>query len=263
MDRNRHKLWEAWRRRLNQAGFAFLFPFFIFYFPFLTAQPVDEPPTVETVFKTMSIGRGDFSGIKVQAKEDEQPVSLSFSQYQRSQPIEYEGPVPIVFFREKPNPDPALPPIRIPVGSVNMNIKNPVKEALFLFLPVAQESDSLLGGDLPGPKYKVYTLDDSLRAFPRDSLIVFNATGANLFGQVVGREMLVPDGATGPFDLSRNFTAAFAIQTRDGPKLVFENVLQFSGEQRVIFMLRPPKRRGSLRIQAFAIPESLDSPPPP
>ena len=235
----------------------------------LSVAQVDEEeaiPTVSVTLKTLSIGRGSFSGILVQAEEGEDPVPLTFSRYQRSAPIEYEGPAEIVFFRQSANPVPDQPPVRTPVGVVSMDPANPVEEALVIFLPLSPEEAggpvvSPLGQGLQPqytPQFKLWVMDDSLEAFPRDSLMVFNATGARLFGSVIGQEMLIPAGATGPFDIGRNFRAAFAIETQDGPKLVFENVLEFSGEKRVIFMLRPPKRRGSLRIQAYAITENLE-----
>jgi len=231
---------------------------------------VDEAeaiPTVSVTLKTLSIGRGNFSGILVQAEEGEDPVPLTFSRYVRGAPVEYEGPADIVFFRQQPNPVPDLPPVRTPVGVVSMDPNNPVEEALVIFYPISAEEaggarPAPIGQDLVAqytPQFKIWVMDDSLEAFPRDSLMVFNATGARLFGSVIGREMVIPAGATGPFGIGRNFTAAFAIETQDGPKLVYENVLEFSGEKRVIFMLRPPKRRGSLRIQAYAITENLEN----
>lgn len=187
----------------------------------------------------------------MQAKEKEEPVVMSFSQYRRSATVEYKGPTPLVFFRQAPNPDPTLPPLRIPVATWAIAPNSRVKEALLFFLPLAQpEAD--------GSLFRIYAMDDSYAAFPRETLMIFNATGARLFGAVVGKEMVFEAGATGPFELNRNTRAAFAVETRDGPKMVYENVLEFAGENRVIFMLRPPKRAGSLRIEAYNIIESLD-----
>ena len=57
-------------------------------------------------------------------------------------------------------------------------------------------------------------------------------------------------------------SSAFAISTKDGPKLVFENNLDYSEQYRVILMLAPPRRQSSIRIQAYSIPEFVEEAPP-
>lgn len=220
----------------------------------LPAQPTDEdePPTVEITIKTMAIGRGDFDGVLLQAEEDADPVALSFSRYRRSDPVEYKGTVPLVFFRQTPNPNPEEPPVRTPVATYSMNPDNPVEDLLLFFLPLPEPDPAT------GFPFKVFGMDDSLAAFPRDSAIIFNATGALLYGRVNGDEQVFRAGASQAFPLGRDFDAAFAVETRDGPKLVFENVLQFSEDLRAIVMLRPPNRARSIRIVSYNIIERLD-----
>ncbi len=228
----------------------FWIPFLLASFPiFLPAQEKEETPTVEISIKTMAIGRGDFDGVLLQAEEDAEPTALTFSRYH---PIEYEGPVPLVFFRQSPNPDPEEPPIRTPVATFPLSLESPVEDLLLFFLPLPEPDPDT------GFPFRVFGMDDSFAAFPRDSAIIFNATGAVLYGRVNRQEQVFRAGASEAFPIGRDFDAAFAVETRDGPKLVFENVIEFSEDLRAIIMLRPPHRARSIRIVSYNIIERLD-----
>lgn len=214
----------------------------------------DQEPEVAVQLKVMRIGRGDFSGIFVQPSERGEPQELSFSRHRRSQAIQYTGPGRIVFFRFAPPPEPDAPPLRLPVAVFEIDLENPVRELLLFFLPVPNPEQRKAGE----PLFQLFGMDDSFEAFPRDTAIIFNATGATLYGQVNRRNQVFSAGASKPFALNRDFNAAFAVETRDGPRLVFENTLEFSEDLRAIVMLRPPSRARSIRIESYNILERLD-----
>lgn len=219
----------------------------------MVAQPAAEDvPEVEMEVKVMSIGRGGFDGILLQSRDQEEPLLMRFSRYRRSEPIRYVGAPDLVFFRLEPSGDPESPWRRRAVASFAVDAGRPVRDLLLFFLPLPEpDADT-------GMVFQVFGMDDSFEAFPRDTAIIFNATGATLYGQVNRRSHIFGAGASGAFSLNRDFNAAFAIETRDGPRLVFENTLEFSEDLRAIVMLRPPRRARSIRIVSYNIIERLD-----
>ena len=216
----------------------------------------DEPPLHQLTIRTLSIGTGDFAGIHLQTGPDADPVELDFNPHRRSAPVQYEGPLPLIFFRKGPPPEPDAPPARIPVAVYPEREADVPEELLLFFLPRAEADPDT------GTLFQVFGMDDSLEAFPRNTLVVFNATGIPLVGKIHEDAFRSRPGASRPFALRRTLYTGFAVETEEGPRIVFENNLEFAPDMRVILMLRPPRRPRSIRFQSYNIIERLDRPPP-
>jgi hypothetical protein len=209
-------------------------------------DPVDN--TVSIVFKTMSVGSGSYDDIYVQSSVDAEPTLLTFNRYNRSKLVTYKGTLPIVFFRLKPNPIQESPPIRIPVARFNMNPDKPIKD-LLLFIFKNPKSGS------NNAEFILYGMDDSKKAFPNNSIVIFNASGIKLHGVIHKEHAEFDLGASKPFKLSKSVYAAFAVKIEDSIRYVYENTLGFSEDTRVIIMVRPPARERSIRFECYQITE--------
>jgi hypothetical protein len=214
--------------------------------------------TVSIEFKTLQIGKGDFGSIHYFIQTGEPSDPLAFRRVQRSGPYSYSGKPTVEFFRIIPKPtveDPNAVSYEV-VGRATVP-KN-WKEVLFFFERI-HESRIPKNNGMP---FKIHMMNDSESAFPPGSLTVFNACGARLVGKLGDKRMQFDHGPSEPVVFrsqnERPFSMAFAVETSDGPKLVFESALEFGGEHRIILMLSPPRREGSLRIQVYNIAEYLE-----
>ncbi|MGE9295435.1 MAG: hypothetical protein ACQKBV_04020 [Puniceicoccales bacterium] len=206
---------------------------------------------VSVDFSVLPVGQGDFDGVKVEAQPG--VVSeLKFRRVQRSSPIQYHGPNPIVFFREVPAPSPEDATAIERVLVARYEVPSGIDEALLFFRAA---------GEPVGSRFSVQGMDDSLEAFPGDSMVAFNATGAPLIARIGEDDHRVRPGANAAVSfrefIDEGIPVGFAVETDDGPKLVFENHLDYAENYRVILMLAPPRRQGSMRLMVYSIPETL------
>lgn len=212
-------------------------------------------------FSTLRVGEGSFGDIRYFSSEAEISEPLDFRLVQRSGPYSYSGPREMVFVREVPAPNAGNPEGFTYQPLARINIPKGWNEVLFFFEELEPDAAARNGG-LP---YKVHMMDDSLSAFPVGSIVVFNACGARLAGKVGDKRARFNEGPAEAIDFSKAkngaLTTAFAVETADGPKLVFENRLEFSENYRVILMLAPPRRTGSIRIQVYNIPQFVEAIP--
>lgn len=223
--------------------------------PFLLAaqEAEEEPDSVSLNFTVLRIGKADFSGVKVEDANGD-VIELNFKRIQRSDPVEYAGVNPITFFREIPAPtlDDPNAVQRIPVAQYLAPPE--LDEALLFFRPAR-------GGDKTSLEFEIVGMDDSLRAFPKDSVIVINAADVPLFGRLGDANVKLVSGANPAISfrnyLNGEFPVGFAVQTEDGPKLIFENQLEFEEDYRIILLLAPPRREGSIRLNVYSIPQLL------
>lgn len=219
------------------------------------AQTGNPPDLIDVVFRVFRTGRGDFDDIRFLNPAGQSAI-LEFNVTIRSDDYRYRGNNPIVFFREEEVDGGGGPPavLRTPVATAR--IPEGVDEALIIFVANPRRTD-----DSNAPEFSAFVMDDSLQAFPPDSLVVFNATGAHLFGRVGGRDTRFPVGPSDPFDLNRfargRYPVAFAVQSEEGPRMVFEKELGYSLGNRVILLLQPPRIPGTFRIQARSIQQKF------
>ena len=110
--------------------------------------------------------------------------------------------------------------------------------------------------------FTLFHINDSLEDFGRNSIVLLNTTGADLFGRIDGQYLSLPTGASNPIPYkstsSKSATRiAFALATRDGTRLVMSNDLAISDNRRVLIILEPPRRQNSYRVAVRVLSESV------
>ncbi len=217
------------------------------------ADEVSIRPIVSFEFSTMAVSPFNFEQIFIQAKKDQPPVALSFNAYHRSETIEYEGVPELIFFTLKESEIPDSPPKLTPVASFIINSENYPEKILFFFHQIENDKNNSTRS------FRVLAMNDTLDSFPPGKIIIFNPTDVILQGKVNGQISEFGFGPSKPFPLSTSTHTAFALETVIGPRIVFEGVFNYSENNRVILMLKPPRRRGSIRFSAHNIFERHDS----
>lgn len=219
----------------------------------------EDAQTISVAFSTLKVGSGNFEGIRYFEAPDDVSSPLDFRLVQRSGPYEYRGPSEITFFETIPAPSEADPEAVVNKPLARTSIPRGLTNVLLFFEKLSEE-DRTGNENLP---YRIHIMDDSLAGFPENSLVVFNACGPALMGSVGKERKRFEYGPASPIDYGSvragSFATAFAVETADGPKLVFENRLELSKGYRVILMLAPPRRQGSIRIQVYSVPQPVDS----
>lgn len=214
-------------------------------------EDLDEEELLEFDFKVYAVDRNPIEGLHYDLEG--QAVPIEFKKKRRSDPYHYKGPKLVTFFKQDVNEEGE--PVRVPIASVAMTPGN--REPLFFFLPVTKPNEN-------GPKYSVSVIDDSTRAFPYGSVMIFNASGAELAGKVGDRQLMLPYGPTEPMPMSRlresrrdpwiNFFFAAEV-AEDEYELVFRNAILFRDDGRTILVLRPPRRPRSIKIYTYLLEE--------
>lgn len=206
-----------------------------------------EAPRIDIQFRALQLGDGNYSDLHFQ-NTDGEVVQLELSRIRRTPNHRYQGVNPIIFFDEAINPEDQTI-LRVPVASIEIpkGMRSPL-----LFFEKKQNVDE---DALP---YKVHMMDESLSAFPNETFIAFNLTGAKLFGKMNDEDITFKSGPSDPIEFGelKSPRIALAISTNDGPKMVFTNKLRLRPQERTILMLAPPRRRGSIQILAYTITES-------
>ncbi|MCB1121015.1 MAG: hypothetical protein KJT03_05670 [Verrucomicrobiae bacterium] len=218
--------------------------------PFLSFGQ-EEEPTRSLSFWAYRVGNGNWSGIRFEARNGEVDT-LSLGKFMKGRVHEYEGPARLVFFREVPSPTPTEPDriVRDPVAQTMLPAG--LEEAILVFTSTKSETED---------EFRINVIDGG-DGFPANTIRVFNATGVRLAGKV-GRENTYFDpGPSEPFSLEpfleRGIPVAFLVETREGPKFVFEKDLEYAEDRRVILLLEPPRRKGSYKIQATNLIERVE-----
>ncbi|MCZ6672082.1 MAG: hypothetical protein O7C75_04005 [Verrucomicrobia bacterium] len=203
-------------------------------------------------FWAYRVGNGNWSDIRFEASTGEVDT-LSLGKFMKGRIHEYQGPAQLLFFREQPDPTPEDPDrmVRIPIAQTQ--IPSGVKEAILIFTPVPKNSTA---------EFSVYFVDADPSYFPSNSLRVFNATGVRLAGKVGKENRYFNPGISTPFSLTsfleEGIPVAFMVETKEGPKFVFEKDLEYAANRRIILLLEPPRRKGSYKIQATNLIEVIE-----
>lgn len=218
----------------------------------LSGQPSDafgqtQRPTIELEFKIAPIGQTDWSNIQYEAEpgvfED-----LTFYHHRRStKTYKYRGEQPLIFYRLKKETQTHSEHLvsRTPIASIE--IKKSMKEILLLFRKTASDQKK-------PEALKIYLVKDDHRSFPPNTFKLFNGTQATLYGKIGALKTEIHLGATAPIHFSdfidEKADITLAVQTEEGPRLVFDNTLEFEENSRALILLTPPKRKHSLRLQS-------------
>ncbi len=178
---------------------------------------------------------------------NQKPRRLEFRRFTRSPEYVHPGPYPVVFYRKKTAAyRPAARAVIPPDG----------EKFLFIFYP--REA-----GNEAAPEetedFRVFVLDDSLRAAPANTVVFFNATGSPLDGVLGDEKIHLPEGLAGPFPLpgkpGNGVFTGFAARREGVYKKVLENRWLFHPRNRHMVLLMPPENPGGERIQACRLAE--------
>ena len=182
-------------------------------------------------------------------------VELDFKTSGRSDRFEYHGPLPIVFFEERPstNPDDPNAVKRTEVARVSPGGDS--EELLILFRNDRQ-------GIPQGSKYVATAVEIDSRSLPSQHLTVLNLTGVRLQGalKIQGGSGTSADtfsispGINAPMQLGSSSTFIIALETnRSGWIKAFEDRFICRENEKYILIVYPPRVRGSIILGGSVI----------
>ncbi len=244
-------LWKSWTPFLLLISF--LLPN-----PIHGQTPTNHSPTYTIDFSVYPIGKTNWRDLYYQKKSGVYET-LTFWSYERSPKHPYEGPLPIAFYRKEENPDPNGLPFYRTVATVQ--VPQTSDQQLLFFIPIAPDADA------GGKEFHIVSLDESERNFPLDTITFINATGANLEGVFGNKPLFLKKGVSAPYDLTPFYSdetlIGLAVQFDGSLQKVLHSKWSFYPNYREIILLLPPKKSGSLRIQAFRITQHKEEIRPP
>lgn len=170
------------------------------------------------------------------------PQQLRFRAGSKSQAYEYSGSDTITFFDymgtvgQKDFQAMPKATAKIPRGA---------EKLIFFFFP------NSAGSNMP---FRVFVFDDSERAFPYQSAVVFNLSGRNLLMNQGNRLQAIRQGPMAPLGL-RNGEGRFQFYYEvDGKRFLSLNeVYRCSPRERIIIILLPPARPTSSQVRVRII----------
>ncbi len=208
-------------------------------------QSPGEKESFTFKFTVFGLHPGNYEGIHYFAPDGD-PEELNFRKRQRSltYSCEVELPVePLRFFRIQSSPE---GPIFETVAQITPSPG--WSEMLFLFTEPQQKQDSF--------PLTVFAADDDEKDFPFGTIRVLNLTGIPLGGSIDGRsEYIKPKDWTDAFRIKRagEVDILFAAATSESLHLVYRKTMPLWENSRTLLILRPPSRRGSIRIGATTL----------
>lgn len=222
---------------------------------FTSAQ---EEDLLEFEFKVFGVGSDSYEGLFYFNGEEYLP--LDFHRTHRSvETYEYKGQTEFLVFVENPDYQESEPnsPKYKPISKVP--IASESKRLLIVF-SANRNNRSVADTER---KFRLFPLNDDRRYFSRNTIIILNTTGANLFGRVAETNIKLPLGASPPISYQDNNNTksdtriALALETKEGVRLVMSNDVRLSSNRRILLILEPPRRPDSFRITVRKLSESI------
>lgn len=237
------------RHRTLSAAFIFLFCF---------SCLGEEAENIEFEFKVFGVGRDHYENLHYYSGEKFE--SLEFHPTHRSiRTYRYRGPATFGVYVKNPAYVETEPESQ-PYIKVSESTKiSTAKRQLIIFAASHLNRDST---DTERT-FRLFHIDDNPEVFARNTIIVVNATAAELLGRVAETKLRLPPGHSSPipYNLENIDDAitniAFALETKNGAKLVMSNNLKIPNNRRVLLVLEPPRRPGSMRIAVRMLSESI------
>ena len=214
--------------------------------PLALSAQIEEDPILRADFTVYSLKRpSDISFINGDRKS---ATPVTFYSSSRSEKYTYEGPNPIIFFKETPAPTETdtYPVQRKKVAEIALPGSG--GEFLFIFFPTEGSEDE---------SYRIYPLDDSTSAFPFGAIRLFNATQFTLEG-ILGRERIrLEPGPSKAYRVnSYKTTLGLGFRYNDKFHQSFNSPLELETDARGLMMIFPPFVKGSAIVQTRFIRES-------
>ena len=117
------------------------------------------------------------------------------------------------------------------------------------------------GGSARLGKVHAYAIDNSSEHFPQGSLRIVNITGLETIGCINTNELNVPNGTASQAILSAHsetLDISITAKSNQHHHLLYKNTLRITSGSRGLLILRPPTRKGSLRIGGHLLLESAN-----
>lgn len=216
-----------------------------------------RPETVSVTFRIYGVGQDHFEGLFFFDGDTYQTLELNKTS-RSTNAYEYRGPPRLSIHAENPNYRLGEPSELRYVELATIPLDQSYEEALLILVA---NTDNREG---PGDerRYQTFLIDDSISAFGRNAIMILNATGADLYGKVADSTLLLPRGEsekidyTGLVNQGKRVPVAFALNTKNGPRMVMANEIPLPSNRRVVAVLLPPERKNSLRIEVRALMDS-------
>ena len=224
-----------------------IFQLWIFFAAGTLLSAQEAPSTVRINFSVFPLGPGDWSGLYYSPVGDPRSSveEIFFNPHERTMGYRYSGPAEMHFYREWVDAEGALAYRTIATADLL-----PTNEDRILFFQPSPEQTK---------RFKVDVMIETPDSFPDQSIVFYNTTNVPFFGKLGSQHVELRPGISDPIDVSPYFEepAPIALVVNDGKKLrkVLMNKLRFSPQRRTLFILRPPKEAGSLRIRSQRLTE--------
>lgn len=213
-------------------------------------EPKKEEPIIKADFTVYSLKR--LQDLKFIHGDRQGASELEFFSSARSKLYNYEGPNPIIFFRETPAPTIEDPNAVNRTKVAELSLPKDGGEFLFIFFPDYNSENE---------KYQVYPLDDSESKLPNGSIRLFNATSFQLEG-VFGRNKF--NLAPGPSEAYRvsgnNMSLGLGFRHEGKFHMSYNGPVELETNYRGLFMVFPPFVKGSAILQTRYLRDSRPEP---
>ena len=209
-----------------------------------------EEPIIKADFTVYSLKR--LQDLKFIHGDRQGASELEFFSSARSRLYEYEGPNPIIFFRETPAPTVEDPNAidRTKVGEVSLPQEG--GEFLFIFFPdYSSEND----------QYRIYPLDDSKSELPNGSIRFFNATSFQLEGVFGQNKINLEPGPSEAYRVTgTSMSLGLGFRHEDKFHMSYNGPVGLEKDSRGLFILFPPFVKGSAILQTRYLRDSKPEP---
>ena len=209
-------------------------------------EPKEEEPIIKAGFTVYSLKR--LQNLKFLHGDRKGASALEFFSSARSRLYEYEGPNPIIFFRESPAPTIEDPNAVNRTKVAELSLPEEGGEFLFIFFPDYSRDNE---------KYRIYPLDDSYSELPNGSIRLFNATSYQLEG-IFGRNKInLAPGPSEAYRLSGNsMSLGLGFRYEDKFHMSYNGPVELETNARGLFMVFPPFVKGSAILQTRYLRDS-------
>lgn len=215
------------------------------------------PTTIDFKFRVFGVGSDSFKGLYYFDGDDYR--ELKFHKSSRSvDTYTYNGLMDFGLFIKNPSYVATNPSSKPYTQIANKKLPENISESLII-IQAHPNTDSSAQIER---KFELYFIDDTKSHFTRNSILIVNATGRDLIGRVGKTDSTFPRGIAPPIsypDKARSKTTrlAFALETKQGPRLVMSYDIQLSNNRRTVLVLLPPRDPKSMRISMRKLSQSI------
>ncbi len=220
------------------------------------AQQPPQPSTVSIDFRVFGVGKDNYQNLYY--FDGKHYTRLQFHRASRSlHRYHYKGPEAVRIFVRNPaaqGKDSHVPPY-LPIASAH--IPSGIRQALLLFAVDGNNRDK----PDPDRRFQLVCIDDAKDHFTANSIVVVNTTHVELQGRVADERIFLPPGASPPIPYQAkkrgDIPIIFALKTATGLRLALSNDIPLPQNRRIVLILESPRRKGSARLEARILSESL------